>query len=543
MRKFILLDHSLRDTGGHHFPYAASVLQAAEAAGFAPALATHRDFVDTAAFPSRWPLHALFPAVSYSVHTLDTQAAPAGPEVPLARWLEPLQSRWRRMQRQRHIAQFAAACGELFQRVPLADGDLVFLPTVSELDLHGLAAYMASVPALPAVQWHAMVHFGIHRDRDWRKHDDTRATEAMRASLRTSLEGCARQRLRLWCTTEPLADQYRALGVAEFAALPYPVHPYFSEFRQLRLQPLPARIACLGHARREKNQRALPALLQLLWADAFAGGRARLVVQNARPPLRRALMGCIRRLSAALPAAAGAAPVECSAGKLDEAQYAHLVCDSDIGLLLYDARRYHDRCSGVLLEMLVAGVPVVVPARSWLGEQIAAANQDWLRESAQALQAEGRLERLSLSGAATRPLPAGTRGVLLTVELPATAADGFPVGLIQRHVSGDAIGRQRLWIEPARGQQVCRRLLPLSAGCHAVTVQSEVPLTVDAVTGPVPPQGAIGLAIDDANGAAAALRDILDHIEHYKRRSALHAVRCADDCSSARIIERLLERA
>ena len=31
MRKLLLLDHSLRDTGGHHYPYASSVLLAAEA--------------------------------------------------------------------------------------------------------------------------------------------------------------------------------------------------------------------------------------------------------------------------------------------------------------------------------------------------------------------------------------------------------------------------------------------------------------------------------------------------------------------------------
>src|SRR5690606_37144636 len=36
----------------------------------------------------------------------------------------------------------------------------------------------------------------------------------------------------------------------------------------------------------------------------------------------------------------------------------------------YDARRYFARCSGVLLEMLIAGIPVIVPAGSWLSHQL-----------------------------------------------------------------------------------------------------------------------------------------------------------------------------
>ena len=418
----------------------------------------------------------------------------------------------------------------------------MFLPTVSELDLHGLAEFMAATPSLPAVQWHALLHFGIQRERDWRSHGDVPAMDAMRASLRASLARCAPQRLRLWCTTEPLAEQYQALGVADFAVLPYPVHPFFSEFRQWRPQPLPARISCLGHARREKNQNELPAVLQLLWAEAFAPGRAQLVVQNARAALREALQSRVRQLAEALPAAAGAAPLDCSTGKLEQGHYAQLVCGSDIGLLLYDARRYHDRCSGVLLEMLVAAVPVVVPARSWLSEQIAEVNQAWLQECAGALQAAGRLQHLPAAGAAALPLPEAGGGLLLDMEYPAGTTAGA-VDLIEYDAAGHVIARQQAWLESPRGRQHCRQLVPLSPACRAVSLRADGTLAAAVVTGPLPPLGAIGLAITDSAAAAAALRDILDHIEHYKQRSALHAVRCAGECSSARIVERLLERA
>ncbi len=50
--------------------------------------------------------------------------------------------------------------------------------------------------------------------------------------------------------------------------------------------------------------------------------------------------------------------------------------------MLYDPTRYYARCSGVLLEMLCAGVPVLVPAGGWLADQIEDTNQRYLDEVA-----------------------------------------------------------------------------------------------------------------------------------------------------------------
>ena len=44
MPKFILIDHSIRDLGGHHYEYAVRVLDAARVAGLETALATNKSF-------------------------------------------------------------------------------------------------------------------------------------------------------------------------------------------------------------------------------------------------------------------------------------------------------------------------------------------------------------------------------------------------------------------------------------------------------------------------------------------------------------------
>ncbi len=62
---------------------------------------------------------------------------------------------------------------------------------------------------------------------------------------------------------------------------------------------------------------------------------------------------------------------------------------TDIGLLLYNADDYYARLSGILVEQLAAGIPVIVPAGCWLAEQLAEPNWqhlDRLRRDLPALQ-------------------------------------------------------------------------------------------------------------------------------------------------------------
>ena len=47
---------------------------------------------------------------------------------------------------------------------------------------------------------------------------------------------------------------------------------------------------------------------------------------------------------------------------LSPEDYIDYIRQAGVGLFLYDSRRYFARCSGVLVEMLASGVPVIVPA-------------------------------------------------------------------------------------------------------------------------------------------------------------------------------------
>ncbi len=64
-----------------------------------------------------------------------------------------------------------------------------------------------------------------------------------------------------------------------------------------------------------------------------------------------------------------------------EVMFAHLSTDqyhrwldtADVGLFLYQPDRYVARCSGVLLELMARGIPVIVPDNCWLSDQVRAA--------------------------------------------------------------------------------------------------------------------------------------------------------------------------
>ncbi len=540
MPKFVLIDHSLKDLGGHHYPYAYSVLAAAQHAGWQPVLATHRRFAQHSALPAEWRVHALYTHESYSRHTLDTQAQlnarpPGGSP---ARW-QAARQWWAMRMRQRLASRFARDCARLFELEPLGRGDLVFMATTSELDLSGLTAFLGRSGVGLESDWHLQFHFGVFHGREPDYPAQAIAVEAVRHSFVSSLSQSGPQRLHFYCTTEQLTAQYRRLGVAAFATLPYPVHELFRPRAVGRNPAAPLRIACLGHSRREKGYVQLPQLLQALWRDWFAVGRAQLVLQTRHRRPRRAL----ERLVASLPAPSGAqAALDFAGFPLPLAAYAQLLASADIGLMLYDPTRYYARCSGVLLEMLCAGVPVLVPAGGWLADQIEVSNQHYLDE-------------VALRAPASTPCPEngaievanGQQSLLIACQWRTDAGAGEYLRLefVFQDGSGGQQGRASAVVGRRSPESPVRALLRLPAGCARVQMsmhnawqghsapasKPEWTLLTEAT-----PMGALGLTIAAGSEVPRLLRDVLEHCDHYRARVIAHAASCARAHSGLAVI-------
>lgn len=132
----------------------------------------------------------------------------------------------------------------------------------------------------------------------------------------------------------------------------------------------PLRITCPGEVRREKNQiQYLQPLVDRIWPTHLATGNAQIVLQRPSKKWHSRK----QKLEVDLPECASELltnPIEYFTHPLDKPSYIELIQSSDCGLLFYDSRVYYSRRAGVLGEMLSAGKPVIVPAGSWLAQQI-----------------------------------------------------------------------------------------------------------------------------------------------------------------------------
>lgn len=570
MNRFILIDHSLKDLGGHYYTYASCVLPAAQRAGFSCVLATHQDFRDFDALPRSWHVHAIFRRKSYSQRTPDVSESGR----LLHEWWGRVRHAWRTRKRLHAATGFAEDCAALFERVRLQAGDHVFIATASELDLEGLGLFLQSRADCRGVNWHLQFHLGIFRGRDPDYSAQRADTETMRQVFQGALDALTEHRVRLYCTTEQLSAQYARLGVAEFRTLPYPVHPLFRENHALRPAHEPARIACLGHSRREKGYRELPVIVRSLWNDYLRTGRAQLLLQTRRLDLRRRLDAVVAELggNSATPAIAYAEfPLELE-------QYAALVRSADVGMFLYDSARYYARCSGVLLEMLSAGVPVIVPAGCWLAEQISEENQGYLEGLAAGAGAvhcigaeepaapgprPGRLGRNAPRHDASRisftdtpsfsevNLPADGASLLLRFRWlsPESCGTYARIDLEQFNSRGTRLSCFASIAGPRPHQEQVHVMFHLNSGATRARLRwsnawdtgpiSLARLEYVALVGEQRPAGAVGLTAADLGQTAELLHDILQHIEHYRRAAAQFATRCAQHHNADQVIAQL----
>jgi hypothetical protein len=562
-RKFVLIDHSMKDLGGHYYTYASCVLPAAERAGLQPVLAMHRDFSDFAALPPTWQSHAVFRHKSYSQRTLDAGSANG----VFSSWWSKTRRKWRDRERLRYAASFAEDCATLLNKVSLSEGDHVFFASASEMDLEGLALFLQlAPPEYQRVQWHLQFHLGIFEGRDPDYAEQRGSREFMREIFVHALRRIPEHRIHMYCTTRELTAQYEFLDVAPFHTLPYPVHPLFV----LPVPPKKAgdsvRIACLGHSRREKGYRELPIVVRKLWNDYLSKGRAQLVMQTRRRDLRRALDSAVADLGSH----SATPPVVYAPFPLDLERYAELVRSSDIGLLLYDSTRYYARCSGVLLEMLSAGVPVIVPGGCWLSEQIHDENQRHLREIAATTaltQISG--EQLSWTNASRSAsavsftdapatcefsIPPGARSLLLRLRWlePTTRGTYAQLDLEQLDAQGALLTSFAAILGPGDDPSSVYSLFHLHEGARAARLRwrnawDDGAITVDGIEirllSEHHPAGSVGLTAANMDQSGELLDDVLRHIEHYRHRAAAFARQCSEYFNADQAVAQLLRAA
>ncbi len=570
MPRFVHIDHSLCRVGGHEYDYAMNILRSVEAGGYQVVLGVNRRFRDRTAIPAHWPVYPVFPHTAHTKHCVSLGGHEHLPIDVYGRRLPPIAPaangdagprRWgqgaaawgdvrRYVSRRRRITQFARACQRLFQQINLTADDHVFLATVTEFDLLGLTSFLTRHPEVQTGIWHLQFHFDLFAGCGDHAGCRAKRIDVVRRQFRHALDQLPRHRLHFYTTTAELAAQYNQLGVSAFRHLPYPVNPALQ-----RRGPAPGsvlRITCAGGMRREKGIRTLGAIVRRLRDDPFFDGRIEIAAQLPERKLQRLGICDDRRRSGASRIRVVGLPYP-----LTIDSYHDLIRQTDIGLFLYDHRRYHVRCSGILQEMLAAGKPVIVPAGCWLAEQVAepiarhieqlagrlplirrlrATDLAWIRCGCNASEPVRARLRLPLVGAdevrTELPVPAGATELVLAVRRhePVEAGTYLSVQAIQEDGRGRQLGRFESIVGSRSGNRATPVLLHVDPQAVRVTVvlKNAFQSGNTAVTGFTAdfldsrelggcPTGSVGLVAADTGCVAEALREMVARYDHYRQ--------------------------
>lgn len=349
MIKFILIDQSIKDSGGHYLEYAKRVLRAAKSFGFKTVLGVNRnagdiicpdaDIIDRAFTRTFWENQAIG-RLALAVRYLQKSSMIAG---------EPHFSR-----------AYAMELQSFFLRVGAGTGDLVFVPTLGGVELIGIALYSALKKAI-ALEWHLLFRRDLSKSKsilNGKSHiNRARASKSFVEFDKRFEKGNA----TFYSDTEELAAQYNQLGASHFFTLPIPIDDSLSVRK--RTGQLPLTVSYLGDAREEKGFHLLPKLIKDVRTAGFGWDRVRFRIQVNLPRAGTtarvwyAKNNLIKRQDPGL---------ELLEGPFDSSKYHELITSSDIILVLYDAKSYRARSSGIFAEALAAGVPTIYPQGTWM---------------------------------------------------------------------------------------------------------------------------------------------------------------------------------
>ena len=248
MANFFIIDHSLRQLGGHHFDYVSCIAEAANELRYQTTIGSNREFakstsVSEDSLERLGDVRRVFRDTTYQPdsylaglqHLTRSKSSEALLSNFESSWFKRMLSfqkhRKHRRRREQFVRRFATDCERFFQSSHQSSGDHAFLTTVSELELMGLAAYLSSHPRTVETTWHLQFHYNLFDGRTPEYESQDYIAEAIRFCFVSALAQLAYHSINFYVTSETLADQYQRLGVGKFEVLPYPVSREFSQSR------------------------------------------------------------------------------------------------------------------------------------------------------------------------------------------------------------------------------------------------------------------------------------------------------------------------
>ena len=366
--RLVMIDDNIRDASGHYLELAQLLGDAASARGMKPIVATNQCFADLQTsedleiqpvFRTEGMLRWSLGASGLSNCQRDLSGKPFDTKTTLLfgeRLKEILRPANRRPQWLFH--NWKAAFIQLIESVDITEEDHIVVNTGDEFTLLAIASALRSRKD-KRLNIHIIFHFSINDGSSSKGHE---RNQKMGSQIRTALEYLKHHHVRIHATTQELkADLDSLTQQGFFNPIPYPTRPCrFSD----GFQNNPCKATLAGMPRAEKGKHFIEKFLADLAEHQLIDANRLQPSLQVSPRLEKSI------LSSSLISRENVDNIELIAQHLPTDQYHQWLDGTGIGIFLYDPTRYRTRCSGVLLEMMCRGIPVIVPDSCWLASQL-----------------------------------------------------------------------------------------------------------------------------------------------------------------------------
>jgi hypothetical protein len=445
-------------------------------------------------------------------------------------------------------ACFLQGTQSLFKELSLTAGDIVYLPNTRPLELHALTQFFHAEPNAPKVSWHLLFRQNIYKGREPDYFYQNESLRGLRCGFAGVEATLATQDLSLYADTIELTRQYACLGILKFMTLPVCIDAVYLKSIQDDSYARTLCVSYLGEARAEKGYPYLPSIVQDVWADYVSTGKIRFVLQShctasqAEPAIvvARAQLACFPE-----------SQVKLLAQSLSSSDYRNVLLSSDIVIIPYDAEAYYARSASVFVEALAAGIPVVVPAASWMATQLSRVITDYHQSlCADLTHIEARQlqefswhtdeelltppinirnmlmkERLSYYASAAVPSTA-THAVVFFESVRNTGGEYLTVSVNQQDKMQRSISKSKAILGGLSGEaQSC--LIELGQGVDSLSIELKNSFSnyclevnrfeINFIMSKVAlPESVVGVVYSDAADVAAALKTVIKNYAHYQ---------------------------
>ncbi|MAI35497.1 MAG: hypothetical protein CBE00_12740 [Planctomycetaceae bacterium TMED240] len=378
------IDDNIVGTGGHFLELASLLAGGARDLGYAPRLAVNQKFneqhVDLICEPvfsihrmRRWSLGV----DGTSTVKRNTQGTPIASSRLKRVWHQLRNPFSRHNFRPENMLQaWSDGFLKVVRQKKMRPEDRIVVNTGDDFQLLALTRALRQLGSDNPLTVHVILHFALYEG-----NAVSNAAKLYGEQVNDAISMIGQHKVHLHATTEPLARQLEEVGV-HATAIPYPVRPRCDHGNQqgvLKLQQQPLNIVLAGLPRAEKGRGQMKSVLSEMWGSHLQTGNFRMAMQMPEKRWQRMVPLHLRSVFRKAIDNQGQDPenrLVVQSGNLDEESYNRFLDSADVGLFLYNPERYVARCSGVLLELLIRGVPVVVPKGCWLSDQLDLAGGD-----------------------------------------------------------------------------------------------------------------------------------------------------------------------